>query len=109
MRLQSPFDYQRAELYLPSMPCEPSTPGFTDALIDKLPALLAEQSASLVLFSSYQQMQAVAEGLRTRHGLSLLVQGEASREALLHLHQTRCDHRQPSILFGTGSFRNNFV
>ncbi len=104
LRLQSPFDYQRAELYLPSMPCEPSTPGFTDALIDKLPALLAEQSASLVLFSSYQQMQAVAEGLRSRHGISLLVQGEASREALLHLHQTRCDQRQPSILFGTGSF-----
>ncbi|MCD8547107.1 MAG: ATP-dependent DNA helicase DinG [Aeromonadaceae bacterium] len=104
LRLQSPFDYQRAELYLPSMPCEPSSPAFTAALIDKLPGLLSDQQASLVLFSSYQQMQAVAQGLRERHGLSLLVQGEASREALLHLHQQRCDHQAPSILFGTGSF-----
>lgn len=104
LRLQSPFDYQRAELYLPSMPCEPSAQEFTTALISKLPQLLAEQGASLVLFASYQQMKAVAEGLRAEHGLSLLVQGEASREALLQLHQTRCDHQQPSILFGTGSF-----
>ncbi|GAA4493024.1 ATP-dependent DNA helicase DinG [Pseudaeromonas paramecii] len=104
LRLQSPFDYQRAELYLPSMPCEPGSPDFTAALIEKLPDLLKEQQASLVLFSSYQQMQTVADGLRAQHGLSLLVQGEASREALLHLHQTRCDHQTPSILFGTGSF-----
>ena len=52
-------------------------------------------------------MQEVAEGLRNRHGLSLLVQGEASREALLSLHRSRCDGQQPSILLGTGSY--NFV
>lgn len=104
LRLQSPFDFQRAELYIPAMPCDPASPDFTQALIDKLPGLLAGQQASLVLFSSYRQMQEVAEGLRSRHGLSLLVQGEASREALLGLHHSRCDGRQPSILLGTGSF-----
>ncbi len=104
LRLQSPFDFQRAELFIPAMPCEPASPAFTQALIDRLPGLLAGQMASLVLFSSYRQMQEVAEGLRSQHGLSLLVQGESSREALLSLHRSRCDARQPSVLLGTGSF-----
>ena len=36
------------------MPCDPASPDFTPALIDKLPGLLADQHASLVLFSSYR-------------------------------------------------------
>lgn len=103
LRLRSPFDYNKAELYLPRMSCEPSDPGFTGELIEKLPALLSDQKASLILFSSYKQMNEVAEGLRIQ-GLSLLVQGEASRAALLTLHRNRCDGGTPSVILGTGSF-----
>ncbi|MGE6109037.1 ATP-dependent DNA helicase DinG [Aeromonas sobria] len=103
LRLRSPFDYQKAELYLPKMTHEPSAPGFTQELVDTLPRLLAGKEASLVLFSSYRQMNEVAQGLRAK-GLSLLVQGEASRNALLTLHKQKCDGGQASILFGTGSF-----
>ena len=72
-------------------------------LVGDLPRLLAGKEASLVLFSSYRQMNEVAVGLRAK-GLSLLVQGEASRNALLTLHKQKCDGGQASILFGTGSF-----
>lgn len=103
LRLRSPFDYQRAELYLPKMEHEPNSPAFTNELISVLPRILAGKEASLVLFSSYRQMNEVAVGLRAK-GLSLLVQGEASRNALLTLHKQKCDGGQASILFGTGSF-----
>ncbi len=56
LRLRSPFDYQKAELYLPKMEHEPSAPAFTQELISALPRLLAGKEASLVLFSSYRQM-----------------------------------------------------
>ena len=56
-----------------------------------------------MLFASYWQMQQVAETLRTQ-GYSLLVQGEASRQALLQLHAENCKHDKQSILFGTQSF-----
>ncbi|HHQ4763885.1 ATP-dependent DNA helicase DinG [Aeromonas veronii] len=103
LRLRSPFDYQKAELYLPKMEHEPSSPAFTNELISVLPRILVGKEASLVLFSSYRQMNEVAIGLRAK-GLSLLVQGEASRNALLTLHKQKCDGGQASILFGTGSF-----
>ncbi|MEH8259979.1 ATP-dependent DNA helicase DinG [Aeromonas veronii] len=103
LRLRSPFDYQKAELYLPKMEHEPNSPAFTNELISVLPRILAGKEASLVLFSSYRQMNEVAIGLRAK-GLSLLVQGEASRNALLTLHKQKCDGGQASILFGTGSF-----
>jgi ATP-dependent DNA helicase DinG len=56
-----------------------------------------------VLFDSYWQMQQVAEALRKKK-FSLLVQGEASRQALLQLHGENCKHNRTSILFGTQSF-----
>ncbi|MCX7128854.1 ATP-dependent DNA helicase DinG [Aeromonas sp.] len=103
LRLRSPFEYQKAELYLPKMEHEPNSPAFTSELISVLPRILAGKEASLVLFSSYRQMNEVVAGLRAK-GLSLLVQGEASRNALLTLHKQKCDGGQASILFGTGSF-----
>jgi len=105
IRVSSPFDYSKVELLLPKMTYQPSQQPFTAELITRLPALFREQTATLVLFSSYWQMQAVADGLRADTDTPpLLVQGEASRSALLSRHKQRCDDGQPSILFGTGSF-----
>lgn len=103
LRLNSPFDYGRSHLIIPPLAGEPTDPGFDDLLAEEIPRWLEGQAASLVLFSSYRQMNQVAEALR-RRGLSLLVQGEAGRQALLTLHRMKCDGGQPSVLFGTGSF-----
>ena len=104
VRVDSPFAYQQnGVIVLPKMQNEPTASGYTDELISLLPKYLPRQQASLVLFASYWQMQQVAEALR-KAGLSLLVQGEASRQALLSLHRENCQHNKTSILFGTQSF-----
>ncbi|WP_199609237.1 ATP-dependent DNA helicase DinG [Flocculibacter collagenilyticus] len=104
IKIDSPFDYpNKAKLVIPKINVEPSHPSFTEALGKAVPLYLKDQDASLVLFASYWQMKEVAKQLREK-GFSLLVQGEASRGALLTLHKQKCDGNSPSILFGTQSF-----
>lgn len=104
LRVDSPFAYQqKGVIVLPKMQHEPTANAYTDELISLLPAYLPEHQGSLVLFASYWQMQQVAGALRQK-GLSLLVQGEASRQTLLNQHNENCQHNRTSILFGTQSF-----
>jgi len=101
----SPFDYKRnAQLLVPKMTYEPSAGQFTDELIEKLPKFLAQGRASLVLFSSYWQMEKVADALREKSKSPILVQGEHSRQHIIETHKNRCDKDQESIIFGTQSF-----
>ncbi|NRQ42676.1 ATP-dependent DNA helicase DinG [Rheinheimera sp. YQF-2] len=104
LQVVSPFAYaEKGEIVIPKMQSEPTEQAYTDELVSLLPQYLPENQASLVLFASYWQMQQVAEALRKK-GFSLLVQGEASRQALLQLHGDNCKHKRTSILFGTQSF-----
>jgi len=104
LKVDSPFAYhEKAEILLPKTRCEPTDPAFTDELIRLLPTYLTEKAGSLVLFASYWQMQQVATALR-QSGFSLLVQGEASRQALLQLHAQQVVAGNKSILMGTQSF-----
>ena len=83
---------------------EPSAPNFTKELIEKLPKYIAQGKATLVLFSSYWQMQQVADEIRENSKLTLQVQGEQSRQHIIEQHKKRCDKDQNSIIFGTQSF-----
>lgn len=104
-QVTSPFDYQNnAQLVVANMTNEPSVTQFTDELIEKLPKYLAQGSASLVLFSSYWQMEKVAQALRDNHKLNIAVQGEHSRQHIIENHKKRCDDSKESIIFGTQSF-----
>lgn len=104
LQVASPFAYaEKGCIIIPKMKTEPTEQAYTDELVSLLPGYLPDKQASLVLFASYWQMQQVAEALR-KIGLSLLVQGEASRQALLQLHSENCKHNKTSILFGTQSF-----
>ncbi|MDP7592295.1 MAG: ATP-dependent DNA helicase DinG [Litorilituus sp.] len=101
----SPFDYQNnAQLVIAKMTNEPSANQFTDELIDKLPKYLDQGNATLVLFSSYWQMEKVAQALRDKHKLSIGVQGEHSRQHIIENHKKCCDNNKTSIIFGTQSF-----
>lgn len=108
LALASPFDYQNnARLVIPALKLEPQAEQFTDLLIEVLPEYLEGETASLVLFSSYWQMNKVAEALRPlakKNKWQLLVQGEESRNETLKKHKDNCKNGLPSILFGTGSF-----
>lgn len=105
IKLNSPFDFpNNGELIIPKMAVEPNSDSFTHELVKDLATRLNNKDAILVLFSSYWQMNQVAKTLREKHKFSLLVQGEASRNALLKLHKDKCNNKRGSILFGTSSF-----
>ncbi|PMH76437.1 ATP-dependent DNA helicase DinG [Vibrio cyclitrophicus] len=108
LALASPFDYQnQAELIVPAMKYEPQAPQFTEYLIEILPKVIEDNKANLVLFSSYWQMNKVAEALATgfvKKSWALQVQGDSSRTAILKKHKKLIEQGKTSILFGTGSF-----
>jgi ATP-dependent DNA helicase DinG len=104
-QVNSPFNYQEsAKLIIANMEHEPSSKDFTGELIEKLPIYLATSDASLVLFSSYWQMNKVAEALRDEHHLDIVAQGDQSRQHIIEAHKKRCDDGKKSIVFGTQSF-----
>ena len=104
-QVDSPFDYQNnAQLVIAKMDNEASAADFTDEVITKLPKYLDQGSASLVLFSSYWQMNKVAQTLRENSKLEIMVQGELSRQQIIEQHKKRCDNNKQSIIFGTQSF-----
>lgn len=104
LEVASPFAFQEKGLiYIPRLNTEPTDEAFTDELCRRLAAFIQPDAGNLVLFASYWQMEQVAVALR-QQGLSLLVQGEASRQALLDLHKSKIDGGHGSILFGTQSF-----
>ncbi|MGB1261338.1 MAG: ATP-dependent DNA helicase DinG [Cognaticolwellia sp.] len=104
-KVDSPFDYQNnAQLIVAKMQYEPSADQFTDELIAKLPEYIKRGKATLVLFSSYWQMDKVVSALRENTKLGIMVQGEQSRQKIIQQHKALCDKGENSIIFGTQSF-----
>jgi len=109
--VQSPFDHaKQGRLVVVHTEADPKdVDGYTREMLDLLMADLREvRRGALVLFTSRAQMRAATgllergshAGLRAR----VLVQGEASRTALLKRHAQRVADGEPSILFGLQSF-----
>jgi ATP-dependent DNA helicase DinG len=107
MTLPSPFDYARQGLlYVPRDMPPPSSPAFTDAVLDTaLPAIEAAGGRCFMLCTTLRAVERIATRLReiiaTRGwDYPLLVQGEASRTELLD----RFRHYGNAILVGSQSF-----
>lgn len=108
LALSSPFDYaNHGTLVVPNLKYEPTAPQFTDYLAEIMPQYIQEKKSHLVLFSSYWQMNQVAEklvSLAKKKGWTIQVQGQKSRNAILEQHRALCQMEKTSIIFGTGSF-----
>jgi len=102
----SPFDYAtQGELRIAAMKHSPKSPGFSDELCQKLPALLREHHhGQLVLFTSRRQMQACQAALPKDLLSQVQVQGVSSRVELLKEHSRRVNKGERSIIFGLQSF-----
>ena len=108
----SPFDYLRQSLtlaadFLPN-PATDSGP-FVAALAQMLEEIFAvTEGRGLVLFTSYEMMQAVAAAVSDRFaaaGFTLLVQGDGmGREAMAERLRTAGDRGERVVLFGAQSF-----
>ncbi|QIM53345.1 ATP-dependent DNA helicase DinG [Hydrogenophaga crocea] len=109
--VQSPFDHARqGRLVVVHTEADPKdVDGYTREMLELLMADLREvRRGALVLFTSRAQMRS-ATGLLERGANAdlrarVLVQGEASRTALLKRHAQRVADGEPSILFGLQSF-----
>ncbi len=100
--LDSPFDFQRqALLYIPPSLPDPRTPGFAAKAADEVCRIVeATSGRAFVLFTSYQQMDAVFERVARRVKFPLLLQGTAPRTALLDRFRSMPN----AVLFATSSF-----
>ena len=103
LRLQSPFDYKgRTLLYVPEKGFpEANAPEYPTLLCERmLQLLLISQGRALVLFTSFRSMDLVADFLRDKLQYPVLVQGTASRQALLETFREETD----SVLLAVASF-----
>ncbi len=100
--LPSPFDYEsQAVFYVPRTMPAPQAPSFVDRVADEVVRLLeVSRGRAFVLFTSYANMNAVAERIASRVPFPLLIQGEAPKAMLLETFR-----RTPgSVLLATASF-----
>nr|WP_150679077.1 ATP-dependent DNA helicase [Pandoraea pneumonica] len=107
LTLASPFDYpNQSLLYVPRGLPQPSSPGFTDAVLDAaMPVLEVSGGRAFVLCTTLRAVNRAAERLREefdRRGwpYPLLVQGEASRTELLDRFRALGN----AVLIGSQSF-----
>lgn len=108
IQVNSPFNYtHQAKLRVPKLTYEPTAPQFTDELIHTIPSIVKPHQAVLVLFSSYWQMNQVADALQTsftNQGIALFIQGKKARQTIINQHKRRINKGQSSIIFGSQSF-----
>jgi ATP-dependent DNA helicase DinG len=100
--LPSPFDFgEQAMLYVPRGMPEPRAPAFVDRAAEEIVSLLEEsRGRAFVLFTSYANMNAIAERVAGEIDYPLLMQGEAPKAMLLETFK-----RTPgAVLFATSSF-----
>jgi len=100
--LPSPFDYRsQAVLYVPRRMPEPQSPAFVDRVAEEIVALLARsRGRAFVLFTSYANMNAVAERIAGQVEYPLLMQGEAPKAVLLETFRAT----PGAVLLATASF-----
>jgi len=100
--LPSPFDYgTQALLYVPRGMPEPQAPTFVErAASEVLELLQRSRGRAFVLFTSYANMNAVAQRIAGRLPYPILIQGEAPKGALLDTFRAT----PGAVLLATSSF-----
>jgi ATP-dependent DNA helicase DinG len=100
--LASPFRYEeQAVLYVPRAMPEPQSAAFVDRAAEEIVRLLEiSRGRAFVLFTSYANMNAVAERIAGRVDYPLFVQGEAPKAQLLDAFRMT----PHAVLLATASF-----
>jgi ATP-dependent DNA helicase DinG len=100
--LASPFRYEeQAVLYVPRAMPEPQSAAFVDRAAEEIVRLLEiSRGRAFVLFTSYANMNAVAERIAGRVDYPLFVQGEAPKAQLLDTFRGT----PHAVLLATASF-----
>ncbi len=104
--LPSPFNFhEQGVLRVPAMVSDPgSADEHTAEIASMMPALLQDEGASLVLFTSWRQMLGVMARLDDAFSSRVLRQGILSRSEIVRTHKERIDAGDKSCIFGLASF-----
>jgi ATP-dependent DNA helicase DinG len=102
LNLPSPFAFKdQAVFYVPLRMPEPRSPQFVERAAEEVIRLLEiSRGRAFVLFTSYANMNAVAEKAAGRLPYPILIQGEAPKAVLLETFKTT----PGAVLFATASF-----
>jgi ATP-dependent DNA helicase DinG len=102
VRLPSPFDYGRqAVLYVPRGMPDPRAPAFVARAADEIERILeVSRGRAFVLFTSYANMNAVAQRLAGSLPYPIFIQGEAPKPVLLEAFR----NTPGAVLLATASF-----
>lgn len=105
-KISSPFDYQKsAKLILPDIQSEPNdSANFPLEVANYIEKWQPLSMGSLVLFSSWAQMNDVSDYVDAKFHKHILKQGDLSKEEILNQHKQRIDNNQHSMIFGLASF-----
>ena len=105
LRLPSPFNFKSVDFIVADMKKSPKDIyEHTQELASELKKRINQESATLVLFASNNQMQMVADILEPSLNCQLLVQGEFNKKRILEKHLERRDKNKGSVIFGLDSF-----
>ncbi len=105
LRLPSPFNFKSVDFIVANMKKSPKDIyEHTQELASELKKRIDQESATLVLFASNNQMQMVADLLEPSLNCQLLVQGEYSKKHILEKHLERREKNKGSVIFGLDSF-----
>lgn len=99
-----PFE-EAAELHVPHMRTDPgSAAAHSDEVAELLPRLIDADEATLVIFSSWRQLDAVTMAMPAELLARVLSQASETKGRILALHRERIDEGRGSIIFGLASF-----
>jgi ATP-dependent DNA helicase DinG len=106
LSVPSSFDYARAaELVVPAMSADPgSAQAHADEIAERLPALIDPDEATLVIFTSWRQLDTITAALPAELLGRVLSQATETKGRILALHRERVDAGRGSIIFGLASF-----
>jgi ATP-dependent DNA helicase DinG len=109
LRVHSPFDYfNQGELILVNHNSNPSNPAdYTDWLCNNVMEYIPSNEGSLLLFSSYIQMNAVYDAitpLLKKMNVDFYSQAISNKETILKLHQQSIESGRGSVIFGSEAY-----
>lgn len=107
LAVKSPFDYQRASLFLPDMTALPNenVKDWQQEVVTQLSNIIDVKEASLVLFTSKAVMDNVYQQLPSTLSDLVLLQGDSlSPKNMIIEHVKRIEQGQGSIIFGMDRF-----
>ena len=105
-KIASPFNYaEAATLVLPDMKSQPhESVNFSREVAAYIEKWQSLSMGTLVLFSSWTQLNDVCAQLPAKVSDKILIQGNLSKDEILTQHKLRIDQHQQSMIFGLASF-----